>query len=175
MPGIGHVMVGLGAGRLAAPHRTQVVRALVLFGVVSMLPDLDAVGFFLGVPYEATFGHRGATHSLGLSLLVAPLVGLVGHWLGLPARRVAALAFVTLALHAITDGLTDGGLGVALFWPLTAERFFLPWQPIMVAPIGPAALTTPYGRAVLAMELLYFCPFALYALWPRRAGAQAGP
>ncbi|HYX92236.1 MAG TPA: hypothetical protein VE782_11770, partial [Myxococcaceae bacterium] len=39
--------------------------------------------------------------------------------------------------HGLLDALTDGGLGAALFWPLTAARCFAPVLPIPVAPIGP--------------------------------------
>jgi inner membrane protein len=58
-------------------------------------------------------------------------------------------------------------MGVALLWPFTTRRYFLPWQPIPVAPIG-AALFSPSGLQVAAAELVLFAPLFLYALWPRR-------
>jgi hypothetical protein len=48
--------------------------------------------------------------------------------------------------------LTDGGLGCALFWPFDLTRYFAPWRPIPVAPIGLAFLS-PYGVRVAAAEL----------------------
>jgi inner membrane protein len=63
--------------------------------------------------------------------------------------------------------MTDGGRGVALLWPFTVHRYFLPWRPIPVAPIGIAFFSGP-GMRVAAVELLEFAPFLLYALWPRR-------
>ena len=175
MPGIGHLMMGLAAGRAAAPEPERLGRALVLFSVTSMLPDLDAIGFVLGVPYGATFGHRGATHSVGVALVLSLGVALVGRWLKLPALRVGVLAFLTLVVHGLTDALTNGGLGVALLWPFTEARIFLPWRPILVAPIGPDALTTAYGQRVLAQEVLVFLPFLAYACWPRRRRTVPAP
>jgi inner membrane protein len=53
--------------------------------------------------------------------------------------------------------LTDGGLGVALFWPFTAERFFWPVQPLPVAPIGTGMLSWR-GLYVVVVESLVFLP-----------------
>ena len=30
----------------------------------AVVPDIDAVGFWMGVPYDSLWGHRGITHSL---------------------------------------------------------------------------------------------------------------
>ena len=50
---------------------------------------------------------------------------------------MAALAApALLASHALLDTLTDGGLGAALLWPFNFTRYFAPWRPIPVAPIG---------------------------------------
>jgi inner membrane protein len=46
------------------------------------------------------------------------------------------IAYTRRASHGLLDAMTDGGRGVALFWPFTARRYFLPWRPIPVAPIG---------------------------------------
>lgn len=168
-------MMGMAAGRAAATGTGRVGRALVLFSATSMLPDLDAIGFVLGVPYGATFGHRGATHSVGVALALSVGLALAGRWLKLPAWRVGLFAFLTLVAHGLTDALTDGGLGVALLWPFTDARMFLPWRPILVAPIGPDALTTGYGQRVLAQEVLIFLPFLAYACWPRRPTPATEP
>ena len=58
-------------GRFHVPGR------LLLAGVIaSVLPDLDSVGFHLGVPYGALFGHRGLSHSLRFAVLLAVLAAL---------------------------------------------------------------------------------------------------
>jgi inner membrane protein len=88
--------------------------------------------------------------------------------LGRPLRT-GALAFVVVASHAALDTLTDGGLGCALFWPIDDTRYFAPWTPIPVAPIGLSFLS-PRGLFVVAVELILFAPLLAYALWPRRGG-----
>ncbi|HEU4994167.1 MAG TPA: metal-dependent hydrolase [Gemmatimonadaceae bacterium] len=35
------------------------------------LPDLDAIGFWMGIPYDHMLGHRGLTHSLTFAALIA--------------------------------------------------------------------------------------------------------
>jgi inner membrane protein len=43
---------------------------MAVWSALAMLPDLDVIGFALGVQYGDPWGHRGATHSL---LMVAAL------------------------------------------------------------------------------------------------------
>lgn len=168
MPSVGHVMVGLAAGRLQARRRQEVAGSMLLFTLVSMLPDLDGIGYLAGVPYEATFGHRGALHSVGMAVVFALAMGLLARFVKLSFARVALVTFGALVVHDLSDAATDGGLGVALWWPLSDARVFLPWTPIPVAPIGLGVLSTSYGRKVVAAELLIFLPFLAYAVWPRR-------
>ncbi|MBI5547237.1 MAG: metal-dependent hydrolase [Deltaproteobacteria bacterium] len=168
MPSIGHVMVGMAAGRLQARQRKELVGSMLLFSVVSMLPDADAIGFKLGVPYGAPFGHRGAMHSLAMAVILAVALGLAARLARRPALRVGLVAFAALALHDLCDAVTNGGLGVALWWPFSNERIFLPWRPLPVAPIGLNGMLAPRGLRVMAAELIVFAPFLLYALVPRR-------
>jgi membrane-bound metal-dependent hydrolase YbcI (DUF457 family) len=61
----------------------------VALGVfASILPDIDVLGFQLGIPYGDPLGHRGASHSL----LAAALIGLASatawRFLGVSAVRV---------------------------------------------------------------------------------------
>jgi inner membrane protein len=124
------------------------------------------IAFGLGIPYGAPFGHRGASHSLAAALLVAVIVA----WFTPPDRRVRTgfLAFAVVASHGLLDALTDGGRGVALLFPASNERFFAPFRPIPVAPIGPGLLSRR-GLYVMAVEAVWFLPLFAFALWPRRA------
>ena len=76
-----------------------------------------------------------------------------------------------MASHALLDTLTDGGLGCALFWPFDLTRYFAPWTPLPVSPIGLGYLS-PYGLYVAAVEMVLFAPLLGYAL--RRAGPADG-
>lgn len=139
--------LGLGLGRHIVSRR------LLAAGVVaSMLPDLDVVGFRLGIPYAADLGHRGFSHSL----LFAALTALLGAcaWRALHTRFIRAFVFlfVVMASHGVLDAFTAGGLGIALLWPWSSQRYFAPWQVIAVSPIG-FGFFSPRGVAVLLSEL----------------------
>jgi inner membrane protein len=152
-------------GRRAA-RRASLPRSMALWSVLSLLPDADVIGLRFGVAYADPWGHRGATHSLALALALGLVVGLGAAVLRQPALRTALLATLVVASHGLLDTLTDGGLGCALLWPFDDARFFAPWRPIPVAPIG-AAFFSARGAAVAVAELVLFSPLLLYALWPR--------
>ena len=157
--------VGMAAARAFGGERPA--RRMVLFSALSLLPDADVIGMHFGVPYGAPAGHRGATHSLVAALLVA-LTSLIIAWLARRDRPAKVFVFVLLvvASHGGLDAMTDGGRGVALLWPFTDARYFFPWRPIPVAPIGVRLLSARGLHAVL-FEIAAFAPFWLYAVWPR--------
>jgi membrane-bound metal-dependent hydrolase YbcI (DUF457 family) len=66
MASIGHVLIGMTAARLADRARAATVSAVAFWSAVSLLPDLDVIGFSFGVRYANPWGHRGATHSLAI-------------------------------------------------------------------------------------------------------------
>ncbi len=168
MPSIGHVAVGLAVARgVRRPERLRPLAWTALCVAAAELPDLDVVAFRLGIPYGAPWGHRGAVHSLAFAAACTLAMALLARADRLPAGRVALAAAACLASHDLLDTLTDGGLGIALLWPFTARRFFAPWQPIPVAPIGLRVLTAR-GLSVMLHEALLFAPLFAYGLWPRR-------
>src|SRR4029077_6028824 len=71
----------------------------------------------------------------------------------------------TLLSHGLLDTMTDGGQGVALFWPWTTARYFAPWRPIPVAPIG-KGMFSERGLHVTEVEFVLFLPFLVCAFWP---------
>lgn len=174
MASLGHIAVGMAAGRWWSPSRPS--RAMLGLSVLSMLPDADVIGMACGVPYGAPWGHRGATHSL----VMAVALGLTFAWFArrTTARPIAAALLVAIAVaasHGLLDAMTDGGRGIALLWPATTHRYFLPWRPIPVAPIGVGFLSGE-GLAVAAWEAVVFLPLFVVALWPRgKVGRGEGP
>jgi inner membrane protein len=159
------------AGRLQG-SRTSSVRAMVAWSLLSLLPDIDVVGFLFGVEYGDPWGHRGATHSLTLAVAAGLAIGLAAGRFGRPPLRTGIVASVVLASHALLDTLTDGGLGCALLWPFDLTRYFAPWRPIPVAPIGLDFLSV-YGGMVFIAELLLFAPAIAFALWRRSIGTKS--
>ena len=170
-----HAIVPLAArfalGRKALPPR------LVTAGMIAaMAPDFDTVAFKFGIAYADPFGHRGATHSIVFALLLGGLAAIAAPWLR--SGRWRAFAFIALCTlsHPLLDALTSGGLGVALLWPVSHERFFAPWRPIAVSPIG-ARFFSARGVTVLWSELKWVwlpcAGIALVAGFGRRwAGAH---
>ncbi|HMS39686.1 MAG TPA: metal-dependent hydrolase [Pyrinomonadaceae bacterium] len=132
-----------------------------LTAVCAITPDADAVGFSFGVRYDSLFGHRGLTHSIFFSILFGSFIALIVHKFLLTELTYTKLtiyfSLVTLS-HSLLDMLTDGGLGVVLFAPFSNERFFFPWRPIEVSPIG-LDFFGSRGAEVIASEIIWiWCP-----------------
>ncbi|UOQ99798.1 metal-dependent hydrolase [Hymenobacter sp. 5317J-9] len=142
----GHAALGATLGKLLLPHRYH-WPYWVAAALCAALPDVDSVGYRLGVPYDSLWGHRGLTHSL-LGQLAQP-----GRR---PAPgRLALLLFLATASHGLLDALTSGGLGVAFFSPWHPERHFFPFRPIRVSPLSIRAFLGAKGLRVLASEALW--------------------
>jgi inner membrane protein len=171
-----HAMVPLAVGA-ALGTRTIQPRLAIAGALVAMLPDIDVVAFKFGIAYADAFGHRGASHSL-LFAACAGLFGVLGsRQLRSPAWLTFAWLFACTASHPLLDAFTDGGLGVALFWPWHDARMFAPWRPIEVSPIGASFFGTR-GGAVLWSEMRWvwlptLAIAAGIALTRNRRGARA--
>ena len=145
-----HSMIGLAAGALV--DREKLPRRFWLLSLACpALPDLDVLAFTLGIPYADPLGHRGFFHSLPCALLLGVVVAsLFSRHGGIRARAWwgwAVYFFAITASHGILDTFTNGGLGIALLSPMNNTRFFSPWAPIQVAPIGIRRFFQPLGLA----------------------------
>jgi inner membrane protein len=154
--------LGVGLGEKRIP------RALLITGIAaSMLPDADVILFGFGATYHDVWSHRGFAHSLGFALLVALGAAVLLRKVA-PPFVTAAFVFVATASHGLLDMLTSGGHGVAIFWPVTADRYFYDWRPIQVAPIvGPEFIGrfTSRATALLETEVLWiWLPAAIVAV-----------
>lgn len=142
--------IGIGLGR------RRISRHLLALGTIcSMLPDLDVVAFRLGVAYADAFGHRGASHSLVFALVLGILAALFAS--RLRASRLTTFLFVGSSTfsHGILDTFTNGGHGVALWWPYSIERIFAPWQVIEVSPLSLRRVFSERGLEVIQSELMW--------------------
>jgi len=181
MASVAHVAVALAAGRLFSRRspqspaaggsslrgRSPALLPMAILTVLSIAPDIDVLAFRFGIPYSAPFGHRGATHSIAFALVVGAAAAILTYrQLGASLLKTALCCVLTVATHPLLDAMTDGGLGVALKWPLSNTRYFAPVRFIPVAPIG-MRFFSGYGLMVALTELFYFAPLFGYALWPR--------
>jgi inner membrane protein len=71
-----HAIAATAIGRLYAPERIG-GRFWRWSAYCSMLPDVDVVGFSVGIPYSAMLGHRGFTHSFAFAAIVGWLVAVL--------------------------------------------------------------------------------------------------
>ena len=127
-----------------------------------MVPDADVIGFSLGIAYADAWGHRGATHSLAIAAMMT--VALAAVWRDVRRMHVALFLFLAMASHGLLDMATDGGLGVALWWPVEQARHFFPFTPIRVSPIG-AGFFSARGLETVWSEIVWiWLPCALLAL-----------
>ena len=147
-----HAYVALVGGRTAT-GRKEPARFWVAAVTLSVLPDADALLHWMGIPHQSPFGHRGFSHSLFIALAVSFVTARL-----LFQTRVARrgfLLFLITASHGILDAFTDGGLGVAFFWPFDNVRIFAPWRPLVVSPIGIEAFFSGWGLRVIRSEVVF--------------------
>ena len=79
---------------LAAACSRVVPARLLLFGVFcAVLPDLDVIGFKLGIRYADLLGHRGFSHSLLFALLMGLFGAALAPGCAVPVRRPSAWAW----------------------------------------------------------------------------------
>ena len=128
-------MLPLAAGIALGRHRLP--PRLVLAGMAAaMLPDADVALFALGIDYAHAFGHRGASHSLLFALACGLVATRFARLLEAPSITTLLFVATSVASHPVLDMLTDGGLGVALFWPWSDVRHFAPWRMIELSPFA---------------------------------------
>lgn len=155
---VSHAAVAIATGMAFAPKEAP--NSLWPLAIAcSIIPDADVVAFSVGIPYGHFFGHRGFFHSLFFAFLLSFfVVCLFCRQHGLFSKQwwfYLILFFMVSASHGILDAFTDGGLGIALLSPFDKTRYFFPWTPIMVSPIGIDGFFSRWGLMVIKSELLW--------------------
>ncbi len=174
MPSIfGHAMASSALGYAFFPQQAR-MQGLALAALCAMAPDADVIAFSWGIPYESIWGHRGWTHSIAF----AAGLGLTVSWLFYRRQRrwlPMALWFISATVsHPLLDMATTGGLGCALGWPFSEERFFLPWRVIRVSPLEVGEFFSKNGLRILASEAFWIglpgLAVVVLSRWKRRQG-----
>jgi inner membrane protein len=147
------VFAGLVGRAVVGPRMTA--RFWLLTAGCAMLPDADAVGFWFQLPEGSIWRHRGITHSIFFAALVGIVVSLTAFRNKAECRPplIAVYFFLVTLSHPLLDMLTTGPWGVAIFAPVTAERYQWPVGLIEVSPIG-LNFFSQRGLEVFASELL---------------------
>ncbi len=144
---------GFGSGK-------ESLKFWILSIACSVLPDADVIGYrWLYIPSYHFFGHRGFFHSPFFAALLSIFIVCIFY------RKEVIFSnqwwkyffyfFVLAASHGLLDALTNGGHGIALLSPIANSRYFFPWTPIEVSPIGIKPFLSQRGLTVITSELLW--------------------
>lgn len=138
------------------PKRNLPLKFWLLGMFCSVIPDADVIGFDFGIHYGDPWGHRGASHSIVFAIGLAFLIMLVAfreikfnskQWWGF-----WSYFFLCTISHGILDAITNGGEGVGFFFPFDNTRYFFPWRPILVSPLGASNFFSDWGWKVVLSE-----------------------
>lgn len=155
---ISHAVVATAADK-AFTDRRMPARFWSLSLLCSVIPDADVLGFRFGIQYGDLFGHRGFFHSLVFAIMFGCVVAGIFFREERPFSRnwwfLTAYFSLVTASHGILDAFTSGGLGIALLSPFDTTRYFFPWTPIQVSPLGIQAFFSEWGVRVMLSELLW--------------------
>lgn len=164
---ITHGFAGLIGGKIFTEKET--LKFWILSALVPMIPDADVIAFRFGIPYESMLGHRGFSHSLVFALILALVVMFAAFretksgskkWF-----QYFVFFFLSALSHPILDAFTNGGLGVGLLIPIDESRYFSPFRPIEVSPIGIRRFLDGSAFYVLWSEFLWvWIPFLMIYL-----------
>lgn len=161
--------IGLGLGERRIP------KPLLIAGIAaSILPDADVLLFRFGATYGDDWSHRGFSHSLAFAILAGAIAALLLRRFAPPLVAFAFVAFAA-ASHGFLDMLTNGGHGVAYFWPLSEQRYFFDWRPIQVSPLAPGRFIAR-AAAVAKSELIWvWAPAVILAAGLRLLAGRLAP
>jgi inner membrane protein len=161
---------GIAAAALltAFPQRAVPRRLLTLGIACAIAPDIDVIAIPFGARSGDLLGHRGFTHSLLFAALLASagLAGAVRAWPSIVHRAaVWFYLFLAAASHGLLDALTSHhGLGIPFFWPFDATRYFFPFTPVAMSPLG-THFFSERGLSVLLNEIWWvWLPSLMFAV-----------
>ena len=168
---ISHSIIGIIGGEIFVREK-MTKRFWVLSAICPVLPDADVISFAFGIPYGHFFGHRGFFHSIPFAFLLSlSMVSLFFCNEKFFSRRWWFLVFyffIITGSHGILDAFTNGGRGIALLSPFDDTRYFSPWTPINVSPIGIKPFSSEWGLKVLLSEFLWiWLPLGLLFIFIR--------
>jgi inner membrane protein len=129
-----HALVGYTLARICVRKPVSPLYWLLVV-IAPMLPDLDVIAFKYNIPYEACWGHRGASHSIAIAFVTALILVTVFKVLtrtsGFKVLKDCFWGlFLGITSHAMLDAFTNGGLGVAIFLAYELCPLFLSDSPV---------------------------------------------
>lgn len=137
-----------------------------LTAVCAVIPDADVATRWLGAERGSMFSHRGFTHSIAFALIFGALAAFIAAKAlktGLSFSKLFVFFSLATFSHPLLDMLTNGGSGVALIAPFSNERYFFPWRPVEVSPIG-LRFFGERGLEVIFSEIIWIWLPAIFIL-----------
>ncbi|MGH1385624.1 metal-dependent hydrolase [Kordia sp.] len=145
--------------RKVANVKLNPVKLSLLAIFCAVIPDADVIMFNFGYPYMHPLGHRGFTHSILFAFILAFLIRAIFYRKVTYFSKLGIILFVIFLVstlsHSLLDACTNGGKGVGFFIPFENSRYFFPWRPIMVSPLGASKFFSEWGLRVLQNEFMY--------------------
>ncbi len=162
-----HAIAAVALGTAFRPENAS-LKFWMLAALCAAMPDIDVISFRFGMGHDPLLGHRGFTHSFVFAALLGGIIviGAFHHrqWDGL-RTSLWLFFFLATASHGMLDGMTNGGRGVAFFAPFDNTRYFFPFRPIEVSPLGIGPFFSDRGLTVLTSEFIWiWLPAFLFAI-----------
>lgn len=164
-----HAVAAVALGR-AYTTRQLPLRFWILAAICSVAPDVDVVCTRFGIEYSEMLGHRGLTHSFLFAGVLSSLVVLLAFrrpFEGINRGALLAFFFLATVSHSVLDAMVDGTLGVAFLAPFSAERYFLPWRPIVSSPIGWSFFSSAGATTIINEFIWLWAPSLIVIFAPR--------
>ena len=163
----GHALFSIALGT-SFSNKLRTVKFWLLGIVCAIIPDADVIGFNYGIKYASFWGHRGFTHSFVFAFLFGALITLLfykKHFFSKKGMLFILFFFLCTASHSVLDAMTSGGKGVAFFSPFNDTRYFFPFRPIKVSPLGIMKFFSQRGLKVISSELTWIgIPSIIYII-----------
>ena len=124
MDSITQAVLGAAIGKVCLGNKIG-NKAILIGAAVATLPDLDIIALAFLDPLERLSMHRGFSHSILFSLLLALLLAFLFKRIKITNEvnfyRLAFFSWLTLITHMLLDGFTS--YGTLLFLPFSDMRF----------------------------------------------------
>jgi inner membrane protein len=153
----GHAFISIALGK-SFSRKKRTWKLILLAITCAIIPDADVIGFQFGISYGSFWGHRGFSHSFLFALLFGALISFLFYRKQFFSKKGIILLlffFLCTASHSILDAMTTGGFGVAFFSPFNDTRYFFPWRPIQVSPLGIMQFFSERGVQVIRSEVAW--------------------
>ncbi|WP_420572671.1 metal-dependent hydrolase [Kordia sp.] len=154
----GHALAAYTIGKVSN-LKLNPVKLSLLFIFCAVIPDADVIMFQFGYSYMHPLGHRGFTHSILFAFLLSFLMRVIFYRKIKYFSKTGIVLFTAFLLatlsHSLLDACTNGGRGVGFLIPFDNSRYFFPWRPILVSPLGARNFFSEWGLRVLQNEAFY--------------------